>query len=321
MYITQTNGGTVTYSNTYAYDGSLSAKTVCSSTTQYALMEWPTGDALFTGDVGLATRCYLYVGTMPSAATDIICIRNAGNATKITLDNSGVMRVLDNASATKDTWTAISTGTWYRIELLAIKGTGTTDGTIKGAYYVGDSLTATDSYSATNVNTGTVNLTGVRWGHVTNTTTSTLYWDACSAKTSAVYLGPWPATKSRPILTDSNPGVWTISGGSTAHEVTADDSDSTLIQSPDTPVDDKITFRMFTLQEDGTIVITVRAKANQASPVGVLTTTLKQDTTTIASWNDNMTASWANYTHTLTPSEMANVTDRNSLFVELNADV
>jgi hypothetical protein len=78
---------------------------------------------------------------------------------------------------------------------------------------------------------------------------------------------------------------------------------------------------MFTLQEDGTIVITVRAKANQASPVGVLTTTLKQDTTTIASWNDNMTASWANYTHTLTPSQMANVTDCNSLFIELNADV
>lgn len=67
--------------------------------------------------------------------------------------------------------------------------------------------------------------------------------------------------------------------------------------------------------------VSFRSRYAAGATGGTLTTTLKQGDTTIASWEDTLTAGWATYSHTLTSGEADAITDYTALDVLQSADL
>jgi hypothetical protein len=67
--------------------------------------------------------------------------------------------------------------------------------------------------------------------------------------------------------------------------------------------------------------VSFRARYAAGATGGTLTTTVKQGDTTIASWEDELTADWADYSHTLTSGEADDITDYAELDILQSADL
>lgn len=68
-------------------------------------------------------------------------------------------------------------------------------------------------------------------------------------------------------------------------------------------------------------VVSFRARYAAGASGGSITTTLKQDSTTIASWTDTLTATFTLYSHTLNSTQANSITDYSALDVEQTADL
>lgn len=184
---TQTGGASAAFSNAQSAHGSLSLLINAASSQGYS--SW-TGLSL--AQVGI--RFYLYFVAGVSAAQDIASLTGGP---KLQVSATGQLKVIDVAGATKKTFTALSTGTWYRVEMYAAKGTSTTDGTIKAAYYTLDSTTPVEAeYSATNVNAGTANYTAYNWGKLTggSVALNAHFDDVAFSDAVTTYIGPATVT-------------------------------------------------------------------------------------------------------------------------------
>lgn len=143
--------GSSVYDNTQSMHGSLSAKLTptASTSTQFNYSGLATS--------GLAARMYVYMTALATADTWILDFRaNSVRAVTFHLNSAGHLR-LDNAAGTTGIWTAANTfplNQWVRIELYAVVGSTTTNGTIVGGYYLGDS---TSPIEAIYSHTGTEN--------------------------------------------------------------------------------------------------------------------------------------------------------------------
>lgn len=111
----------------------------------------------FSGVTTIAVRQYFTFNTLPNAARDLIGMVNAtfGTNMRMGLDATNHLQVKNAAGSTLFTATAaLSAATGYRVEWEINTGTGTTDGSINFRYYLGDSTSPIQSYSASNVNMG-----------------------------------------------------------------------------------------------------------------------------------------------------------------------
>lgn len=145
-----------------------------------------TSILIFSGanDTSGAMEAYIRFNALPSAAQALMQMRNsAGNAAIFAITGTNKFQI-QNAAGTGISGTtfatAISTGVWYRIEMECIPGTTTTNGTINGRYFLGDSGTVQDAAysSGATVNAGTTNIDNFRFGKLTSATaTQDAWWD------------------------------------------------------------------------------------------------------------------------------------------------
>lgn len=170
------SGCTLTFDTAAAYAGALGYRYVQPSG---SLSNWQLLTGLnATGRVVLRFWYRLdsvptvveYVCSFRSSAAQV-CVLTIGTDGKFVMQNSagvGITSGANGSAASSKATNAISANTWYRVEVSATKGTGTTDGKLEYAYYLGDSTTAEFAWTGTtNVNAGTANITGARIGRTT----------------------------------------------------------------------------------------------------------------------------------------------------------
>ena len=144
---------------------------------------------------------YLRFPSLFSVTSAICQLHNgSGPAASLNLTNTGRVQVNNSAGTTiftTDLNSPLEPDTWYRVELRARRGTGTDDGTIEFAYYLGDDTTPVESFSSTSVNAGTLPITNARLGRTFGATADTtpVWVDSIQVATgpAAATLGlPWP---------------------------------------------------------------------------------------------------------------------------------
>lgn len=117
----------------------------------------------------------------------------------------------------------------------------------------------------------------------------------------------------RPVSLVSNGGAWTnVGGAADIPAALADESDITYVESADNPTGAEFTVAM-ALLTSGQVAVSYKARVTGGT--GSIVSTLKQGATTIASWTDSLTTSFATYTHITTAPEAAAITDYGDLRV------
>lgn len=218
-------GATVTFDNTRAAHGTLSAR-VTPTASQTANGNW---QGLNTTD--FAIRKYIYLTAATTDDTYWFRSSNAGGGTRLVSlhgDSAGRL-VLRTPSAT--VWTSTSTvplNQWVRIEMYAHIGTGTTDGKVAAAFYSADSTTPIDSFTNNALNMGTTAIDQIGFLKYNNQAYATAFWvDDLRIDTAATgLLGP---VGSNAAPTVNPPAAQRIATGNTASmTMTATDSDGTI---------------------------------------------------------------------------------------------
>lgn len=236
--------GTVKYSTVTAAHGTRSVELAMTAGSTSCLLDVALG-GMNSATVG--ARTYLKLGSVPSAAVRIMQARSTAGAdfggfnfytdgTIAATDLAGA--VLSRSSATTQ---VIDPTVWYRFEY--VWKISTTAGSFKAAVYVGDSTSAWFSYtSATNLNTGSVNIGEVRSGKASNTGTIGANWyvdDLSVSDTATGFIGAYAAAGPS-IATAITPGYAkldatgsaAVSGGALTYSV----SPSTGVVQPSTGV-------------------------------------------------------------------------------------
>lgn len=193
------NASTITFSNARAAHGSLSY-----------LIQPTSGNASYTNWTCYATqsaaaRMYIYLTAFPSNTTEFMQI-NASEVSfdyvgRIAINSTGNVILYDAAGIQWTSTAALSLNSWQRIELYgAIGGTSTT-GTLQAAFYTGDSMTATDSFSTSAANTATAQAVGlIRFGKVTSTSYATSFYidDVAAQSAASGFIGPYSGALTPP---------------------------------------------------------------------------------------------------------------------------
>lgn len=164
----------------------------------------------FTAASQAMASFYVRFPSAPAVVTSICLVRNStSTAASVRIDTNLQLRIYDGPGSNLQTFTALSANTWYRVEVRVIKGTGSSDGTIEFAYYVGDSGTAVESYSSAVRDTGTTDLVNIRYGRATGVADTTSFWiDSVQtmSDTDAGALGKaWPVVLSPAVMTMVRP--------------------------------------------------------------------------------------------------------------------
>lgn len=215
---TAVSGATTLYSNVQAAHGVLSMATSTTNASQ-GYIRWNTN----TTATSVAARLYIYATGLPTGDEHLIRLNTGtpGAGTRLVsihYNVNGNLRISD-ASGTSGVWTSTNTlplNQWVRIELFAIAGSTTSNGTIKGAYYLGDSTTPVETlYSNTAANVGTAqNFTYVVMGRYSGAGTVQYYFDDLATDDAATGLiGP---IVNNPILSVNSANVAKITASATS---------------------------------------------------------------------------------------------------------
>lgn len=255
---------------------------------------------------------------IPWNITQTVCGVNVTTAGKLKFINRIGTGIFTAAAA-------MSLDTWYRIEVGLEVGTGTTDGVVRFAYFLGDSTTAIETFTSTTADIGVDNIRAWFLGKLNNNGDSNSFFDSIELDlTSGNLMGPYVAAVSvlRPTSTVSNPGTWINVGGAASLSASqADESDTTLAQTPSSPSNAAITFGMAGRLATGTPTVKVRLSASAASPATYADVALMQGSTVIATRNFGpLTTTATDYSYTLTSGEAATITDRSDLRVRVTGN-
>lgn len=154
--------------------------------TETVIWEWTGFNAAPSGLSHIGARYTIRTPATYGATTEILSIRSAAaKAASLRLTSGGRIQVFDKdetadlASFT----TVLDASTEYDVALWVEEGTTTTNGKIKAGFYLKGSPTPLETvYSATNRNTGTADLTVVRFGKIgASTWAGTLPFDNLQA--------------------------------------------------------------------------------------------------------------------------------------------
>lgn len=166
--VTKTGTATAAFDNGAAAHGTTSYRVTVTTSTDSCVLIWSSG----INSTGAAAKVYFQLNSLPSIACDIFTIRNSGAvAGKIQLTATNKLQIQNAAGGTIGTGTfptALSAGVMYRLELECAPGGTTATGFLAGRYFIGDSNTPVDpAVSSSTTNTGTTNITNVRFGKIT----------------------------------------------------------------------------------------------------------------------------------------------------------
>jgi hypothetical protein len=159
-----------------------------------------TGDAPFswlrwvvTGSAIMTLRGYFRLGSLAPVSTCPVIFSGAGDAVAggAGVNTAGYFSV--RGSPQTEVWQSsakLVASTIYRFELAIQAGTTISNGTIRAAYYLGNSITPVEMYEAlSTANTGTANLTYCNFG-VYGGTLALDYDDLAFTNVSTGFIGP-----------------------------------------------------------------------------------------------------------------------------------
>ncbi|MGB4759576.1 MAG: hypothetical protein WBP26_05990 [Candidatus Saccharimonadales bacterium] len=187
----QNTGGTATISTAQAAHGTRSALFTATATSGTLYLS-----KAVTATTNLGLDAYIYVTATPDAEATLLWL-GAGSTRQVSLamTTSRQIRIRDAGGAGGTSlWVSTATiplNTWVRISIVASQSS--TTGTVRAAFYTGDSTTATeDSTLLTGRNTGANPYSNVRVGLKTSTGTvqCTAYLDDWAYDIEAVALLP-----------------------------------------------------------------------------------------------------------------------------------
>lgn len=255
---------------------------------------------------------------LPAAQKLLATLRHAtGVAWRLSLRQDGTLHT-DGSVVTGDTAVGVtlSTNTWYRIEVLAdvVASTG------KVRVYQGNGLTLLASLSQEAMNLGSAHIeTADIFGNRSMTTDID---DVRLNDGSTSWLGPArptlePSSTVRPWDMVDNSGGYSTVGTSNFTTAVADDSDTTYVESINSPVNTPIMFALNPLTL-GPVTVNLRHSATSASPVITRTIRLLQGSTLIAQRATTLPTSITSYSFTTTNSE-TNLLEwpRDNLYLEI----
>jgi hypothetical protein len=215
-------GTGLTFEDTAAYQGTMGARVA--------------GGSFGAAQVNLsatavAAQIYFRTGATP-VSNDIHVIRLHAGGTRlfsVHTNTAGKLRVSDATGTTGVTTfpTALSANTWYRLEVYVVAGTTTSNGTIKAAYYLGNSTTPVDTlYSNTAANVGTAQTFTILYMGKYSTGTEQFDFDAFSWNDAATDFIGVSAGAPPTVSTPATQNVAT--GANVSVSLTASSSSSTI---------------------------------------------------------------------------------------------
>jgi hypothetical protein len=306
--------GTMTFAATGAVRGPLSCAMTTTAATVAMYAEYNVTPAN-----RYTWRTYLRLSSLPSVRTILGRFRSslATPATIMSMSISTANTIgFYNAVGT---WIdegvyALSANTTYRIEFAVDIAAAT----VEWKLFLGDSTTVLETKLATAQNVGVETIGKIRFGRVVGSAwIGTITWDDWNLKDLATgFPGPVSNAQAtvRPSGVVSNPGAFTIGGGSVSLEAAlADESDLTYIESGANPASGTVTVAFPELAA-GTVTVNVRHKADTVSPPISRVYSLMQGTTVINSRTVNPLPTVATaYSWSTSAGETSAITDRTQL--------
>ncbi|MDN3356079.1 hypothetical protein [Actinomadura sp. DC4] len=182
--------GTCTYDTARAHGGARAAKIDMAAGTTSQL-RWLDG-ADQAGTTGYA-RCYVYLTALPSQNLSVLYFTDHLNAflLRLRIRATGTVDLIDGANQVMATTTAaVATGQWVRLEAKVVCNATTGSGELR-LYNAADSATATETLTSTAAwNTGSTKPGGSRFGGLTSTAASDVFWIDDVASDPTNWIGP-----------------------------------------------------------------------------------------------------------------------------------
>lgn len=168
--------GTAKYDSSFALRGSLSGQYQTTGLSGSPYTAWTSGISATT------TYCRLYVLLPSSLSSNIVVatmMSSITNVASIRLNSAGTVTLLWNGTTGSVTSsTTLSTGQWYRLEMVATAGTGTNGSASLRIYTSPDSATIAEQKDSGATNTGTASaITILRVGMPTGASNTTVNID------------------------------------------------------------------------------------------------------------------------------------------------
>ena len=236
--ITGTSGTAPTISSSTYRSGSYAMRTNASSATSIAYWDLATAD---TGTTRTIARAYIRAASLPAAETVVLAFYDGtalGTAqASIRLNSSGDLKLYneeDNTQIGSTLSGAVSTNTWYRLELKYDFGTAATGDTAVAGMIDGNIFASSTTENYAN---GTRRL---GWGVITSTT-GDLYWDDIGINQDATatvdnWVGEGKVVMLLPDGVNSSATPWDNNGGASLWQ-SVDDPASTGFDDATTYVD------------------------------------------------------------------------------------
>lgn len=193
-------GSSMQYTNEQKAHGTLSYKLQPVNSDQ-SYLGWYT-----LGSKVVASRCYVYFTSLPSASTEITAFVTLQPSYLVVgrwvLTNTGKLALFDRNNGVM--WTGssmISSNTWYRLELWMSTGATGSTGSVQAAYYLLDSTTSIESFSTTSAALGTELFSVFCFGKMSSTSyADPIYFDDIMVKQEATgFIGPYTGPPSVPV--------------------------------------------------------------------------------------------------------------------------
>lgn len=178
----------------------------------------------FVSNPKLTMRFHVSFPSVPTANCQIYTPRNSSTYIGgINITTALKFQVTVSGGASIFTSAALTTDTWYRVEIAHEVATSST-GKIWFKYFLGDSTTPVETFTSTTANLGTTDMVMYRMGKINATGNTPMDIDSVTFDPgSTAYLGPHTNLNVPPVsdpgtgLTDVEPGtVITLNGGGSA---------------------------------------------------------------------------------------------------------
>lgn len=198
-------GGSCTYTTT-AFQGSRAMSFAGSGARAFA--GWYVATT-----TRLSLRFYVRLPSAPSTTIQMFTPRHSSNyVAGLNLTSSAKIQVAQSQAADGrlafTTTSGLSLNTWYRVEISWEVGTTASNGKIQFKYFLGDSLTAVESFSTVSADLFTAPIVDLRFGKLGTSGDMPLIFDAitCDNATTTL-LGPYVVSNSAPIANAGAGGV------------------------------------------------------------------------------------------------------------------
>jgi hypothetical protein len=147
---------------------------------------------------------YIYLDSLPGVATNICSFTDSASSVmaSMVISSTGKLQVTSKTGTISPTgWPILTVGTLYRVGLTIAKGTGTTDGKVKGAWALGDAaFDAANTFETLATNTGTNDVRRFYVGSNVSGAKVNMYIDDVRVDDSQYALMNYVATVAAPSL-------------------------------------------------------------------------------------------------------------------------